>query len=222
MCPNGATNADCTQYMTDCKDYKYYDGTTEGLLHIKPSAWTGPPFLVRCYKGETLIHMRDDVPSCHSLSFNRSWSEYRQGFGDIQNGCFWLGNDKISALTRSRPYAMILDTIISSQMKWIIIYYDFVMNIAANKYRLNYTNTWGNGFYNCDSFGGSSSITDVKGHQFYTYDQDVNGCAAADGGGWWYNTGCSYGNLNGIWPKWPLYGTVYALDVSLVYIQRTT
>ncbi|XP_041371179.1 fibrinogen beta chain-like [Gigantopelta aegis] len=166
------------------------------------------------------MHMRDDVPSCHSFSFNRSWSEYRDGFGDIQNGCFWLGNDKISALTRSRPYMMSIESMMGDQMNWLTVYHDFVMETATDKYRLHYTETLCNDFDNCDGFGGASSDTIVKGHQFYTYDQDINGCAAADGGGWWYNTGCSYGNLNGNWLEWPLYGSMYVLKPSVVCLQR--
>src|SRR6218665_1531393 len=34
-----------------------------------------------------------------SLNFNRSWVEYRNGFGDIGSGEFWLGNEKIHRLT---------------------------------------------------------------------------------------------------------------------------
>ena len=33
-----------------------------------------------------------------SLNFNRSWSDYRNGFGDIGRGEFWLGNEKVYAV----------------------------------------------------------------------------------------------------------------------------
>jgi len=34
-----------------------------------------------------------------SLNFNRKWIDYRNGFGDIGRGEFWLGNEKVYAVT---------------------------------------------------------------------------------------------------------------------------
>ena len=34
-----------------------------------------------------------------SLDFNRNWIEYRNGFGDTDEGEFWLGNEKVYRLT---------------------------------------------------------------------------------------------------------------------------
>ena len=34
-----------------------------------------------------------------SLNFSRGWSDYRNGFGDIGRGEFWLGNEKVHAIT---------------------------------------------------------------------------------------------------------------------------
>jgi len=34
-----------------------------------------------------------------SLNFSRGWSDYRNGFGDIGRGEFWLGNEKVHAVT---------------------------------------------------------------------------------------------------------------------------
>ena len=33
-----------------------------------------------------------------SLNFNRKWIDYRNGFGDIGRGEFWLGNEKLHAV----------------------------------------------------------------------------------------------------------------------------
>ena len=38
-------------------------------------------------------------------NFTRSWEEYKQGFGDLEQE-FWWGNDKISRLTREKPMMM--------------------------------------------------------------------------------------------------------------------
>ena len=41
-----------------------------------------------------------------SVNFNRSWAEYRNGFGDIGRGEFWLGNEKIYRLTNRAVYTL--------------------------------------------------------------------------------------------------------------------
>src|SRR6218665_24674 len=43
-----------------------------------------------------------------SLNFNRSWTEYKNGFGDIGRGEFWLGNEKIHRLTNTHGVAYTL------------------------------------------------------------------------------------------------------------------
>ena len=37
-----------------------------------------------------------------SLDFYRVWLAYRNGFGDIEQGEFWLGNEKVYRLTNSK------------------------------------------------------------------------------------------------------------------------
>src|SRR6218665_1999705 len=34
-----------------------------------------------------------------SVNFNRNWVKYRNGFGNIRRGEFWLGNEKVHRLT---------------------------------------------------------------------------------------------------------------------------
>ncbi|XP_046573615.1 ficolin-3-like [Haliotis rubra] len=46
---------------------------------------------------------------CDSAFFNRSWSEYASGFGE-PDSCFWLGNNKIRALTKQADYNLQVGT----------------------------------------------------------------------------------------------------------------
>ena len=54
----------------------------------------GTPMHVRCDAPWTLFQWRFDG----TLDFNRNWTDYKNGFGDL-NSEFWLGNDKIHQLT---------------------------------------------------------------------------------------------------------------------------
>ncbi|NXE30390.1 ANGP4 protein, partial [Ardeotis kori] len=51
--------------------------------------------------GWTVIQLRTNG----SLSFQRSWREYKQGFGDAA-GEYWLGNEAVHLLTSQAPYAL--------------------------------------------------------------------------------------------------------------------
>ncbi|NWH68698.1 ANGP1 protein, partial [Geococcyx californianus] len=51
--------------------------------------------------GWTVIQLRTNG----SLSFQRNWREYKQGFGDAA-GEYWLGNEAVHLLTSQAPYAL--------------------------------------------------------------------------------------------------------------------
>jgi len=41
-----------------------------------------------------------------SLNFNRNWTEYKNGFGDIGRGEFWIGNEKMHRMTNRNVYTL--------------------------------------------------------------------------------------------------------------------
>jgi len=49
-----------------------------------------------------------------SLNFNRNWIDYRNGFGDIGQGEFWLGNEKIHRLTNRFFYNLRVEVFLES------------------------------------------------------------------------------------------------------------
>ena len=49
-----------------------------------------------------------------SVSFNRSWTDYRNGFVNIGRGEFWLGNEKMHRLTSRFAYVLRIEVFINS------------------------------------------------------------------------------------------------------------
>lgn len=54
--------------------------------------------------GWTVIQRRQDG----SVDFNRTWNEYKEGFGDL-SGEFWLGNENIHKITSQGDYSLRID-----------------------------------------------------------------------------------------------------------------
>lgn len=54
--------------------------------------------------GWTVIQRRQDG----SVNFDRSWKEYKEGFGDLHTE-YWLGNEHIHDLTRQGDYTLRID-----------------------------------------------------------------------------------------------------------------
>ena len=129
-----------------------------------------------------------------SLSFNRSWDSYVDGFGNL-NREHWLGLDKIHCLTASKGRAE--------------LYVDMYDCIGARKYaRYSYFHVEGSSVnYKLHLGGysgtaGDSLASEHNGMPFSTRDRDNDylpgaSCAARyDGTGWWFNC-CIKCNLNG-------------------------
>ena len=76
-----------------------------------------------------------------SVDFNRSWADYKHGFGSFLDGEFWLGLDKILRLTKkNKNNRLRVDlgvdskTIVYAEYKW------FGIASETAKYQLNIGN----------------------------------------------------------------------------------
>ncbi|KAI8486251.1 Fibrinogen- domains (FReDs) [Branchiostoma belcheri] len=177
---------------TDCDAYKAAGHTTSGVYTL------GPPLsgvTVYCDMdtaggGWTVIQRRIDG----SVPFNRTWEEYKQGFGD-KNGEYWLGNENIHLLTAQKDYKLQVDMMDWENQTRYAVYDVFRVAGESDGYRLTvsgYSGTAG------DSMIGSHTL---NGQKFSTVDRDndvgLTHCSQHFGqGGWWFGH-CGYSYLNG-------------------------
>ncbi|KAJ7374286.1 Fibrinogen C domain-containing protein 1 [Desmophyllum pertusum] len=144
--------------------------------------------------GWTIIQRRT---SPFWLNFDRNWTEYKFGFGNLQ-GEFWLGNKIIHRLLKM-PHVLRIELKTRKSRKFGFAEYSRVtMDGPNNKYRLKISGYHGN----ISDCGGPSNW-----QYFTTRDADNDkepskNCATEDHAGWWYKD-CGCGNLNRqSGPKW--------------------
>jgi len=127
--------------------------------------------------------------------FNRSWAEFKVGFGD-PSGNYWLGNELLSQLTANNSYKLKFDLQSLNNDNWYYAEYStFRVGLLteADNYKLQVAGYSGNASY--DAFGRHN------GRMFSTYDRDNDlissgHCAAYWGGGFWYGRACCLCNVN--------------------------
>ncbi|XP_070537510.1 ficolin-1-like [Ptychodera flava] len=136
--------------------------------------------------GWTVFQRRRDG----SLDFYRYWNDYKNGFG-FPAAEFWLGNDRLYALTNQRRYELRIDLEDFDNETRYAKYDNFIIGDEFSKYKLTL------GEYS----GTAEDDLEVhNGKPFSTRDRDNDNtsenCAALYTGAWWYDT-CHWSNLNG-------------------------
>lgn len=136
-------------------------------------------------------------------AFNRSWADYRSGFGD-PNGNFWLGLERLYQMTQSAKYRMRIEVQLQYNLKWYSVEYDsFVVDSEPNGYAIHLNGCAGDA---CDPFDSPISTSKQNHMPFSTPEQFtlqytgnsttiVKGCGFLPAGGFWYNN-CGYILLN--------------------------
>ncbi|KAH8274148.1 hypothetical protein KR044_012499, partial [Drosophila immigrans] len=139
--------------------------------------------------GWTVIQRRMDG----SVDFNRNWTDYRQGFGDL-SGEFFIGLDKLHLITKSQMYEL------------YIYLKDFDDNERYARYNTFYIGNEAE-FYKIKSIGSYSgdagdALDFHKNAKFSTPDRDNDAdsrhCGNNFKSGWWFNS-CYMSNLNGVY-----------------------
>ncbi|XP_037110150.1 flocculation protein FLO11-like [Syngnathus acus] len=184
----------------DCSDHQVRGRAMKsGIYRVTPDLHTGRSFPVLCDMevqggGWTLLQLRQDG----SVSFNRTWAEYRSGFGKLLSGGeFWLGNEYIHLLTRGRDMTLRVELQDLSGVARYAEYEHFRVASERMRYRLTvggYSGTAGDALR-------FSSTYDHNNQAFTTPDRDNDrypsgNCGAYYSSGWWFDA-CMAANLNG-------------------------
>ena len=70
-----------------------------------------------------------------SVNFDRTWEEYKQGFGD-PSGEFWIGNERLHQLTSEGYKELRILVTDSNDVKFYPVYSNFSVGNEASKYAL--------------------------------------------------------------------------------------
>ncbi|VTJ82916.1 Hypothetical predicted protein [Marmota monax] len=190
----------------DCDDVlqTHPSGAQSGIFNIK---LPGSSKIVSVYcdqetslGGWLLIQQRMDG----SLNFNRTWQDYKRGFGSLNDkgeGEFWLGNDYLHLLTQGGSILRV--ELEDWDGKGAYAEYHLRVGSEEEGYALevsSYRGTAGDALIE-GSVEEGTEYTSHNAMQFSTFDRDADqweeNCAEVYGGGWWYNN-CQAANLNGI------------------------
>lgn len=135
--------------------------------------------------GWTVVQRRVNINN--SMPFNKSWTEYKEGFGDLSSE-FWYGLKALHVLTSQGEWEMRVE-LESTKGEFYYKHYSRVeVKGEENGYMLNLSR--GSRNKNTTDF-----MKHFSGKKFSTHDKDNDGdgtipCAQLFKGGWWYPTTC--------------------------------
>ncbi|XP_045138691.1 fibrinogen-like protein 1 [Portunus trituberculatus] len=131
------------------------------------------------------------------VDFNRTWSEYRTGFGDPGEGEWWFGLSHLHALTYRQPYEVDLLLRDIEKGTFHAQYSSFRVEDEAHNYKLILAGFSGNLTHD-------ALTSKHHGSPFSTWDKDNDSwgsgnCGKSNGGGWWFNN-CHFTTLTAPFP----------------------
>ncbi|XP_061176515.1 ficolin-3-like [Saccostrea echinata] len=206
-CSGQSSDSSPCNLPDDCKSLHDNGSRTSGVYSINPwGELHNKSVEIYCDMstsggGWTVIQKRVDG----KVNFNRSWQEYKAGFGDVSTS-HWIGNEIIHQLTKKNSSTLYVSITLKNGTTLFIQYDTFSISGENDDYRL-YIAGKATGMLD-DRIRYGTGADNINGMKFSTYDKDNDlagsKCTDAMGiGGWWFNS-CSNAYLNGQYPpgKW--------------------
>lgn len=197
-CPNQELQSRPVQHILykDCSEYYTIGKRSSETYSVTPDP-KNDSFEVYCDMetmggGWTVLQARLDG----STNFTKTWQDYKRGFGNLRRE-FWLGNDKIHLLTKSKEMILRIDLEDFNGVKLYALYDQFYVANEFLKYRLhigNYNGTAGDALRFSKHYNHDMKF-------FTTPDKDNDrypsgNCGLYYSSGWWFDA-CLSANLNG-------------------------
>ncbi|XP_041448241.1 angiopoietin-related protein 3 [Drosophila obscura] len=150
------------------------NGGPNGIFQIKIKGME--PFQVPCDShGWTVIQRRIDG----SVDFNRNWTEYKEGFGDMR-GEFFIGLEKLHFMTAAQPHELYIQLRDVNGTYRHARYDNFIVGSEEESFILKSLGEY--------SGNAGDSLKEHKGAIFYTLDRDsVSNCVRIFSGPWWFD-----------------------------------
>ncbi|XP_049548246.1 fibrinogen-like protein A [Anopheles darlingi] len=183
-----STTAKIESGHSSCKDVA---SNVSGTYLIRAKSGSDP-FPVYCEQqqfggGWLVLQYRYDG----SVDFNRNWTEFKNGFGDIKKE-YWLGLEKLHQLTSARANELIVELKDFNGTYKYARYDGFEIGSESEQYSLKTLGTY--------SGTAGDSLEYHKEMKFSTKDRDNDqlstNCAIDYEGAWWHK-GCFHSHLNG-------------------------
>ena len=139
-----------------------------------------------------MVILRRKSDASSQVNFNRTWTEYENGFG-ILNTEFWYGLQNIHCLTTRDTVQLQVQLNYSNGTGLTWTYHRFRVHGAETDYRLHIGKAEG-------PSGANDALRYHNGKPFSTFDNDNDdtgdNCATLYGGGWWFSS-CYHSFLTG-------------------------
>ncbi|XP_076031367.1 ficolin-1-like [Oratosquilla oratoria] len=165
-------------FPEDCSDAKRRGIQRTGPVMVAPPGLD--PKMVRCERDDWTVILRRENCGFRE-NFNRTWEEYARGFGDV-NLEYWIGNEVLHSLTKSRPYQFMVEMEDHEGVRTWGRWNHFKVHSREDHYRLEIRDK--------EEGNATDAMSYHNDRTFTTYDNMLNNtlnCAMEYGGGWWFH-----------------------------------
>ncbi|XP_046346630.1 uncharacterized protein LOC124127246 [Haliotis rufescens] len=221
ICIAGYAGQYCGRYIHSCREAKELGVTGTGFYKVQPAASpVAYTVYCNCNAGTVWVFRRKNpVPSwCPGISYNRTWAEYKHGFGDVD--CeYFLGLETIYRLCFYNQYQWNIYNEVQGPPPVASVYMESAtLSPESTNYQLDmiriFSNPW--------ELGDDAFDDNDKPRRFCTWDRDCWGCAKTVGGGWWFKSNCQGGALTVSQDqlKWPVSGVDEVIDEAFLQLDQ--